>query len=342
MLDILDAWSLKTYEGKNVSYGLIFDSKLDHKEGDIVANDFLKFLDDEYSAVLTDSITSVFVINKSCELAGYETIFDNKDEDNNIVGTKLINNLPLRFADIVTKTVNKSGRIGIFLLSNGDILLCKNQQIRFVKRIDKWLNFNIIAIKNVLKETVYFEKCNQELIDEIYSSALDVSFSHSGGIIAVNFDVDLLVDSSYKDSNPVNRCDFILTNDTNEEIGKYLEMKNENLPEKQRVSKTILDKDIEKKLLKRNVIKKLVNNKKFIEINRKLRSELISLDGACILDKDGKVCSFGAIIQNDSGSSGGGRGAAAKKLSNKGFSIKISTDGYIELYCEQDKIYTIK
>ena len=42
----------------------------------------------------------------------------------------------------------------------------------------------------------------------------------------------------------------------------------------------------------------------------------------------------GAIIQSDSGSNGDGRGAATKKLSTNGFIIKISTDGYIELYCK--------
>lgn len=45
-----------------------------------------------------------------------------------------------------------------------------------------------------------------------------------------------------------------------------------------------------------------------------------------------------AIIKNDSGSTGGGRGAASKKLSDYGFSIKISTDGYIELYINKKMI----
>ena len=40
------------------------------------------------------------------------------------------------------------------------------------------------------------------------------------------------------------------------------------------------------------------------------------------------------LIQSDSGSTGGGRGATTKKLSTNGFIIKISTDSYIELYCK--------
>ena len=54
------------------------------------------------------------------------------------------------------------------------------------------------------------------------------------------------------------------------------------------------------------------------------------------------VHSVGSIIQNDKGSSGGGRSAAAKKLSKNGMAIKISTDGYIETFVNGTKIYSIK
>ena len=48
------------------------------------------------------------------------------------------------------------------------------------------------------------------------------------------------------------------------------------------------------------------------------------------------------LFKSDSGSNGGSRGAAAKKLSTNGFAIKISIDGYIELYCKQQKVFVIK
>lgn len=95
-------------------------------------------------------------------------------------------------------------------------------------------------------------------------------------------------------------------------------------------------------MLKQHVSKSLIHDSIFQNIDRKLRSELMSLDGACILDCTGKVYSFGAIIQNDSGSSGGGRGAAARKLSAYGMAVKISTDGYIELYINETVVYAIK
>lgn len=106
--------------------------------------------------------------------------------------------------------------------------------------------------------------------------------------------------------------------------------------------KPIKKEEKQKRLLKRKVVDALVNRKGFLEIDRKLRAELIAMDGACILDLSGNVCAVGAIIQNDSGSSGGGRSAAAKKLSNFGIAIKISSDGYIELFIEGEPVYAVK
>ena len=53
-------------------------------------------------------------------------------------------------------------------------------------------------------------------------------------------------------------------------------------------------------------------------------------DGAVVIDYDGKILAVGAIIKIEAGSSGGGRLAAAKTLSNYGISIKISNDGSIQ------------
>ena len=81
----------------------------------------------------------------------------------------------------------------------------------------------------------------------------------------------------------------------------------------------------------------------FPEIDRKLRADLSGLDGAIILNTEGKIIACGAIIANNAGSSGGGRGSAARTLSKYGgFAIKISTDGYIEAFVNEARIYSIK
>lgn len=195
------------------------------------------------------------------------------------------------------------------------------------KKRRKWLNFN----KEVFKSIIYAElRSNKEsfldLLNEIYLSALDVSFAHSGGIIACVKEekISSLIDSEKNKSPILDPLDNLLPSNI------------------VKTPKTFNSKEDKKRFLKRNFLLNIINGKNFLTIDRKLRSELISMDGATILDFNGNVISVGAIIQNDSGSYGGGRGAAAKKLSKYGFAIKISTDGYIEVYIEERIKYKIK
>lgn len=338
---ILESWSSKTYEGKNVSYGIVIDLKNEEEDNDFSRyGTFLTFLNDEFSAVITDPITSVFELSVNCKLLNYRTIIDEKCT-NYVEGYELINNLPFRFANIISKTVDSSDKVGIFLLNNGDIILAKNKQILFVKRNSHWLNFNIKSFNNAIRDFISLNNVNQNLLNEVYSTALDVSFSHTGGIIAIIPDENKILSTT--NGGVLDLCDYISSGEELKSLEQYLIEKNEKMENERKLSEKELISDINKKLLKRAIIKKILNgNYEFIKINRKLRSELVSLDGACIVNKAGVVCSFGAIIQNDSGSTGGGRGAAAKKLSSNAMAIKISTDGYIEVYVNQKKIYVIK
>lgn len=338
---ILESWSSKTYEGKNVSYGIVIDLKNEENDNDFSQyGSFLTFLNDEFSAVITDPITSVFELSVNCKLLSYRTIIDEKCT-NYVEGYKLINNLPFRFSNIISKTVDSPDKIGIFLLNNGDIILAKDKQILFVKRNSHWLNFNIKAFNNSIKEFIASNNVDQNLVNEVYSTALDVSFSHTGGIIAIIPDENKILSTT--NGGILDICDYISSTEELKSLENYLIEKNEKMADERKLSQDELVSDINKKLLKRAIIKKMLNgNYEFTKINRKLRSELVSLDGACIVNKEGIVCSFGAIIQNDSGSTGGGRGAAAKKLSSNAMAIKISTDGYIEVYVNQRKKYVIK
>jgi len=73
----------------------------------------------------------------------------------------------------------------------------------------------------------------------------------------------------------------------------------------------------------------VVGNKPFQNLDRRLRQELVAIDGATLIDYQGKVLAVGAILQIPGGSAGGGRLAAAKALSSLGVGIKVSQDGGI-------------
>lgn len=76
----------------------------------------------------------------------------------------------------------------------------------------------------------------------------------------------------------------------------------------------------------------MVAGRKFQELDRRLRQELVAIDGATLVDRTGALLAVGAILKIPGGSTGGGRLAAAKALGKLGVGIKVSQDGGIKGY----------
>lgn len=141
----------------------------------------------------------------------------------------------------------------------------------------------------------------RELRNAIYESCLDVSFARSGGCIAV------------------------VRHDRSDNLQKHISTD--------------------------DIISNLSNNKtrvlsraigsNFQYLDRRIRQELLSLDGALIMKHTGQIIATGAIVEIASGSRGGGRYAAAKSLSSLGLGIKISEDGGIIGFMNQIEVFKI-
>lgn len=143
----------------------------------------------------------------------------------------------------------------------------------------------------------------RELKEAIYETCLDVSFARSGGCIAV--------------------------------------VKSENAG---RVSQHVNTGDIvsRRKTTKSRLLAKAIGQRTFSRIDRRLRLQLVSIDGATILDHRGNVLASGAIVKVPSGSSGGGgRRAAARQLSKLGLAIKISSDGPVLGFRDRQIVFTV-
>lgn len=343
LIDILQDWNSKTYEGKKVPFAFTVD--LSRNDGNFAFEDFLY---EEYSATFSDGITSIIHLDANLNFLDYASITSLENEMMDYKDT------PYRFCQVI-KSFTKN-KIGVFLLTSGDIILVKNCIIELVKREGKWLNFNkdvfIQVVSANINSNTDFDISN--LLNEVYLSALDVSFSHSGGIIAcidpAHID-DLLKPNEYEfikgnyekirmnreiiKTAPKSIINYIDNLHATDELNDY-EYNRKTYP-------IVFDnEEMKKRFKKREFLLYISKDKIFQTLDRKLRTEFISMDGATIIDYTGKIISIGAIIQNDSGSYGGGRGAAAKKLSNYGFAIKISTDGYIEVYTKERIKYKIK
>ena len=176
----------------------------------------------------------------------------------------------------------------------------------------------------------------EEVRRAVYLSALDTSFKRCGGCVVhvganeklnvlkhINA-ADVLQEDCYKHIMEQNQSKLFFA-ELNEGAG-YEPF--EEFIKQEKCAKTA------------NLIK-IIGNRKFQELDRKLRLELMGIDGATIVDHDGTILAVGAIIKIEAGSSGGGRLAAAKMLSNYGVSIKISNDGSIQGFSmDRNKIRT--
>jgi hypothetical protein len=142
---------------------------------------------------------------------------------------------------------------------------------------------------------------NRLLRRAVYESSLDVSFARTGGCVAV------------------------LTAKSSPRLEKLLA--NRDLIVHHEQTRT--------KLLAYAV------KRPFQRLDRRLRQELLSMDGATVLTHTGDVLTAGSIVRVPGGSIGGGRRAAALALSTLGLAIKISADGPITGFRNRKSIFSL-
>lgn len=207
------------------------------------------------------------------------------------------------FAELCT-----DDKIGILLAASGDIFIISGQKLCYTKHNGFWLRCN--ADKVITQIMTELDMDDLDRASAIYQTITDLSYSRGGACIGI-VQEDALSD-------------------------ELLEMIEGGL-----LSAETADA---KQIAIRNLI---MNNggsekKSFYELDRYLRRELLELDGATVFSRSGLIHVIGTIIKlNGSGSTGGGRTAAAMQLSEFGLAIKISQDGYVQLFKNREKILEI-
>lgn len=143
---------------------------------------------------------------------------------------------------------------------------------------------------------------NASLRRAVYESCLDVSFARTGGCVAV------------------------LTETVSSKLARVL------------AGRDLIQRN---ELTRTKLLARAINNRAFQNLDRRFRQELLSMDGATVLTRRGKVLTAGAIVKVPSGSTGGGRKAAALQLSRLGLAIKISADGPITGFRKRRPIFSL-
>ena len=152
--------------------------------------------------------------------------------------------------------------IGFILLKNKEILIIKNRELIFAFRRGAWRYFNPDTI--IQKIAVKSRYTKIDVREAVYSTCLDVSFSRTGGSI------------TYLRKTKENEC-----------INNLIQPDD------------IIDSKANEKT---RTIFIAIHNRSFPEISRKIRQELVGIDGAMILKADGTILTCGAIIKIESGS----------------------------------------
>ena len=305
MLCRMEEWASKTYEGKRVPFGFVVD--FDAKANKDTAS-YLHFLQNDCSAVFTDGVFSGIQLDQKGRVLSFITrntpIKTHQPENEMFV--------PHQFSDIAQHCFGNA--IGVIVLTNGEILLVKNRAICFAKRGTRWVSFDWNRIRTQLLP-YFLTTENADMTDivrkikVIYNTLLDVSFSHVGGCLSI-----------------------IVPGIDDDEISKVIKERFD-LGVAGKLPDGVSSESKEKiKVLRYLLVDNSFNIRSFFDLDAPLRKEILSLDGATVVSLDGSFYCAGSIVAVPSGSTGGGRTAAAKKLAHLGVGIKISEDGYIEAY----------
>ena len=295
VLNILEEFSIETYEGQNISFSIGIDESLNfsrNKLHDICKHDF--------SRVLTSACNSLLVCSRQGGIVDHFSPSKNYESEDYFA--------PLEYLPVAAWT--SKSRYAFCLNNNCEILIFKNKCLVFAKRRGQWCYFpheiysSTINAAPILLKVLDVAEIPSATFKSVYASVIDASFQRKGACIGV------IKRSSVYDGNCIRDCmDFV---------------SEEDILEKKKNDKTIL-------------LNSIVGGKKFYELSRQLRQEILSMDGATIIFEDGTIFAAGAILKINCGSSGGGRRAAACTLSKYGVGIKVSSDGTMTIWYDPSR-----
>jgi len=193
------------------------------------------------------------------------------------------------------------------LTRQGDILLFDEGRLRFTYRYGRWQYWNhdhlIALLRSLMRGQRTPPSSLGALAGAVYRSALDVSFRRTGGLFVV------LANQSQGLKGLVGPGDAIQDHPEGGTDWQF-------------------DRALPTSSIK--------------TIPRSVLAELASLDGGTVVDKAGRLLSYGAILKTKklAGSRGteGSRTKAAIAASHYGVAVKISADGDITIYDRGKKV----
>lgn len=305
ILDTMAAWGGQSYEGQRIAFSVGLEEQ-DATENDTLAPTFMELRDEDFLKVMTSGYDTLLVCDRQGRLLRHDTLIPapmssswSAAELHDDISAMEQAYAPVHFLPIARWAAG--GRYALSLNREGEILLFKDKTLLFVRRRGQWIFFTHSAYIAGLGRRGQKVAARKAL----YQTVLDVSFKRSGGCIGL--------------WNPRHRRDAtcIAGPDRLDVPGGG--------PHEESMSP------------KSRFLRQIISGRKFQDLPRKLRQELVSIDGATVILHDGTILTVGAILKIEGGSTGGGRTAAAMELAKKGVGVKISNDGKIAYWMDLDQ-----
>ncbi len=327
IINHLENWSARTYEGNRVAIGIILNLSSEAPEDSL---GYDEVMNQDFFSLLSDGEESYVEFDKKGNLLGYIQLDKVK---------KVPCITPCAY-EMIARYCNER-RIGIVLTTYGDLLIFKNRNLLFAKRLGSW---NIYSHEEVIQ--LLSNRGSYSLKDirrSVYYTALDTSFAYCGGcLVYLNKDGVQGALSHINAHDILNEKYYLMKRDIEIENAQKTGNKKILAMVENQYGPSYEEFLAQNKCIKARTIKKIIGNKPFHELSRKLRSEIVGMDGATIVDSDGTIVAAGAILKIEAGSEGGGRLAAATTLGKYGVSIKISQDGLLKAFYPDKKSGKVK
>ncbi len=211
---------------------------------------------------------------------------------------------PVRLGAMAQWSAEHPDRLALVLNRANELLVLRHGALVFAHRAGSWF---FLAPEAIVQQMG--GPRDPELKRAVYASCLDASFAGTGACIGIlNADAT----ARLKEIAPA-PADHLL-------------------PQRPGKAPPLPQSSAKARLLQR-----AINGRPFHALDRRLRQEILAIDGATIFDHNSQLLAAGAILKVPGGIlkvpggiSGGGRRAAAIALAAYGVGIKVSADGGIE------------
>lgn len=166
VLNQIEVWANKTYEGQRKTFGIIFCRK--EKNTPEGSFDYINFLKTDFSATINDGLYSAVELYADGSFKSHISI-----SHSNMAELPSIPYPFTGFADLCTQD-----KIGLLLTNSGDILIINDKKLCYTRHNGAWLRSNSGPIIEQLKVELGEE--NLDFINTIYQTITDLSYSRGG------------------------------------------------------------------------------------------------------------------------------------------------------------------